>query len=93
MKPLWSHPATLTWLVLMSATGLSWWLGYGHDASNTGPRAAATAGMIVIAFGKVWLVMYQFMEVRNAPWPLRLVCMGWVTLTAIALLVLFGTAG
>jgi hypothetical protein len=92
MKPVWSHPATLAWILLMSATGLSWWLGHGHDASNAGARAA-TAGVIVIACGKVWLVMNQFMEVRSAPLALRVICTGWVIMTATALLTLFAAAG
>lgn len=31
----------------------------------------ATAGVIVVAFAKVWVVAFQFMELRHAPRWLR----------------------
>ena len=60
------RPATRIWLVLVTATTLSWWLGDGH-----GPRRIATVGVILVAMLKVFLVGQYFMELRDAPWLLR----------------------
>ena len=53
---------------LVIATGVGWWLGQTSQA-NTMPLA--TAGVIVVAFAKVWVVAFQFMELRHAPRWLR----------------------
>lgn len=66
---------TLVWLVLVSATGLSWWLGADHGLDG---REAASIGILVLAMIKVRLVILYFMEVRTAPLPLRLICEAWV---------------
>lgn len=61
-------PAALTWLVLVAATSLSWWLGTDHGITNA--RGAATV-LIVVAFVKVFLIGMQFMELRHADHRLR----------------------
>jgi len=61
------------WAVLIAATVLSWWLG------DHGVRDAGLASLLVlfVAFAKVCAVGMYFMELRDAPIPLRLVFQGW----------------
>ena len=76
---------TLAWLILMVATGLGWWLG---QAGKTGAQgmALATAGVIIVAFVKVWIVGFQFMELRHAPRWLRHAFDAWIIAVCLALL-------
>lgn len=69
---------TGVWLILMLATGVSWWLGTLEGVN--GFVSAATAGVLLmlVAFFKVRLVICHFMEVRHAPAALRLLCEAWV---------------
>jgi Prokaryotic Cytochrome C oxidase subunit IV len=53
---------------------MSWWLGTDHGMHADLNRFQTTAGLMVLAFIKVRLIMPYFMEVRTAPWPLRLIC-------------------
>lgn len=75
-----------TWGTLLILTGLSYlsWL----DANWAGPRLLGSA-VIVIAAAKAWLIGWQFMELREAIWPLRLIFNLWVTIVAAMLLVMF----
>jgi hypothetical protein len=75
---------TAVWLVLVAATLLSW------ESANAGRayRLAATA-VLVIAFIKVRFVGLEFMELRNAPLPLRAIFEIWVALACLALLTLY----
>lgn len=60
----------IAWLILIIATLIGWWLGNtGHNVSGGLPLA--TAGVIITAFIKVWVVGFQFMELRCAPRWLR----------------------
>ena len=73
--------STLAWLALMIGTGLGWWFGHGG-----GWAALATTGVIVTAFAKVWLVGFQFMELRAAPRWLWLAFTAWCVCISAALL-------
>lgn len=65
---------TLTsWLGLVGLTVVSWWLGFEHGADGMWFIAA----LMVLAFAKVFLVGYTFMEVRTAPPILRQVFAWW----------------
>lgn len=79
---------TSAWLILMVATGLGWWLG---QAGKTGAQgmALATAGVIVVAFAKVWIVGFQFMELRHAPRWLRHAFDTWIIAVSVVLLVIY----
>jgi hypothetical protein len=58
----------------------SFWVGTGHlPARGTQSPAAAVVGA---AFVKAYLVGRHFMEVRDAPAPLRLVFGAWTGLFA-----------
>jgi len=58
--------AAFTWLLLMAATVVSWAVGAEH---GTGSLVAVV--VLAIAAIKVRLVGLDFMELRNAPIPLR----------------------
>ncbi|MDO0929012.1 cytochrome C oxidase subunit IV family protein [Streptomyces sp. TG1A-8] len=68
MKALLRVPEFLAWLVLILATGTSWWLG--HDGGADGHRPLMTL-IMVVAFTKAWMVGNYFMQLREAPGPLR----------------------
>lgn len=76
----------VVWLVLMIATGLSWWFSL-DDAGI--PAVAITALVIGIAFFKVRLVGIHFVELGGAPVGLRLFFEAYVVIVAIALFVLY----
>lgn len=89
MKALVQNSSTLVWVVLMLATGLSWWLGTQQNSSVATASGRATIVLMVVAFFKVRLVIMHFMEVRGAPLALRLLCEGWVLVTCSAILGLY----
>jgi heme/copper-type cytochrome/quinol oxidase subunit 4 len=70
-----SHATTL-WLMLMSITGLSWWLVEHHAV----PAHLATTAALLIAAFKARLVFLHFMELRSAPLPWRWVFEAWILL-------------
>jgi len=72
------HAATVAWLLLVMATGIGWALG--HSVRSGAPEAVSVAmvGVIATAFVKVWIVGFQFMELRDAPWWLRRGFDAWV---------------
>jgi hypothetical protein len=78
MRSLVSGAVGKAWLFLVTATGLSWWLGvsHGHGVGNI-----AVAGFLVIAFIKAWVVGRWFMELRTAPAGLRRCFDAWVLVT------------
>ena len=78
---------TLAWLMLLAGTGLAWWLGQ-TDQSGERAGAFAIAAVIVVAFVKVWLVGFQFMELRHAPRWLRHTFDAWITAVCVALIVI-----
>ncbi|MFJ9588953.1 cytochrome C oxidase subunit IV family protein [Streptomyces acidicola] len=80
-QPARTAPTGLVWAVLVTATAISWYLGDGHGA-----RRAATVLVLVVAFGKVYLVGRYFMELREAPRALLLLFTGW-TVAVCAVLV------
>ena len=96
MMSLLLKPASAAWLLLMLATCLSWWLGQGHgfNAPQTSDYRLISSGLILIAFIKVRIVIRYFMEVRQAPLALKLVCDAWVVLVCGTIIYLywFGSA-
>ena len=70
----------------MLATGLSWWLGTHSGSGAATSSSSATITMLLVAFFKVRLVIMYFMEIREAPLPLKLACEGWVAVTCGAVL-------
>jgi hypothetical protein len=69
------------WLVLMMLTVVSW--GAGVEERAGGHRTALVLTILTISVVKVRMVGLYFMELRNAPIPLRAIFEGYC-------LVLFG---
>lgn len=78
MRELLIHRSSAIWLLLMIATGLSWWLGTGRGVVETSGNPTAWAGLMLIAFVKVRWILLDFMELRTAPLVLRLLFEAWV---------------
>ena len=71
---LFRNSVTPVWLLLICATGLSWWLGAGSGARDPGTLHYMSTAVVVVASIKVRFVIRYFMEVRNAAPALRYVC-------------------
>lgn len=78
----------LVWLFLVVATVLSWALGRSGLFSE-----ATAAAVLAIALIKVRFVVMEFMELRLAPWPFRLVFDIWCTALWAALVALPALVG
>jgi len=78
--------ATLVWVILVAATGLSWEMGHGLGTASV---RLADVGILVIAFLKVRLVILEFMELRGAPTFMRLAGEIWVVTICTTLIALF----
>lgn len=61
-------PTGITWVVLVVATLIAWWVGTDHGLSD--PTAAA-AMLLAVAVVKVYLIGMEFMELRRADPRLR----------------------
>ncbi|CDO90239.1 hypothetical protein AWC29_26645 [Mycobacterium triplex] len=68
MSALLRTPATAVWVLLITATGVSWALGTQHGMHG---HQLASVIILLIAFVKVRLVGMYFMELREAPNVLR----------------------
>ena len=79
--------ATLVWLFLVLATVASWALGTDHGfVDNT---TAASAIVLVVAFVKVRFVGLYFMELKDAPLPLRALLEVWCVVVCCLVLGFF----
>jgi hypothetical protein len=74
MKALLMIPETFIWLLLSALTLASWYVGSGVGDAEVW----AAGAMLTIAFFKVRLVIMHFMELRQAPLPLKLLAELWV---------------
>jgi hypothetical protein len=70
MKTLIRTPATVVWAVLVAATVITWMLGTGHALPNR-DHTTSSVLILVVAFAKVRFVGLYFMELKDAPIPLR----------------------
>jgi len=84
MKRL-SNPADVVWIILVLATGLSYWVAEGRHDQAPGPRL--TGLLFALAAVKGWLVIDVFMGLRRAPVFWRRIMLGWL-LAVCALLAL-----
>lgn len=66
------------WLILLTATGVTYWLGESGVAGSAG--MAPVLLMFALAFVKALLVMLDFMELRHAPALWRYILVGWLVL-------------
>jgi len=61
--------ATATWLCLVVATLISWWMAGGGNHGTTAADSATSRGVIVaLALVKMYIVVAIFMGIRRAPW-------------------------
>ncbi|MFH9118414.1 cytochrome C oxidase subunit IV family protein [Streptomyces globisporus] len=81
--------ATLAaWATLMVLTVLSWQLaGEGHAGMGT---EASMVTLFVLAFGKVLIVGYVFMDLRWAPRTLHVAFSLWCAAICAGLVILYG---
>ncbi|HJW27359.1 MAG TPA: cytochrome C oxidase subunit IV family protein [Rhodocyclaceae bacterium] len=84
MSTFFLNPANRAWLVLLVATGITWWLGESGAAGT-----AAILAMLAIAFVKGRLIILDFMELRHAPLMWRLVLEGWLILVSGLILIAY----
>ncbi len=70
--------ATGIWLLLLAITAVSGWLGSGRAVRDNGCHRYVGAAIVALAFVKIRFVILDFMEIRHAPFPMRLVCEAWV---------------
>jgi cytochrome c oxidase subunit 4 len=66
------------WLVLLAATGVTFWLGESGLSGRAGMTPVLV--MFALAFVKALLVMLDFMELRHAPALWRRLLVGWLVL-------------
>jgi hypothetical protein len=67
---------TTVWLLLVAITLTSFWVGTGHLPAGATARASSAA-VVGAAYVKAYLVGSCFMEVREAPTPLRVAFGAW----------------
>lgn len=75
-------------MFLVAATLLTWWLGTDHPFASTNVRLASALA-IVIAMVKVFLIGQDFMELREAPKPLRRAFTAWALILGTGLTMLY----
>ena len=68
----WQAP-TVVWAALLTATVLTTWV-LSKDAFAA---TLGTAATLALTSWKVRLVILDFIELRNAPWPLRIAFEAW----------------
>ncbi len=85
MRFLLRSPITFVWFILVAATA-SWELGHGVGFDDV--RHASQA-IIAISLLKVRLVIRHFMEIRHAPFVMRVVSDVWLLALGTALFVLY----
>ena len=66
----------VAWALLVALTAVSWWLGADHGRAV----AAAPIVILVLAFVKVMVIGYSFMELRHAAPVLRVAFFGLAAL-------------
>jgi heme/copper-type cytochrome/quinol oxidase subunit 4 len=80
---------TLVWFVLIIATLISWRVGTDHHFA----AELATTVVVVVAFIKVRFVGLYFMELRNAPAPLRLIFEGYCLVVCAVVIMIYLAGG
>ena len=78
------NPANRAWLVLLVATGMTWYLGEVGAAGTS-----AIVAMLLIAFVKGRLVILDFMELREAPRLWRILLEGWMIVVGSLILLAY----
>lgn len=74
---------------LTGITLLSWWIGASHGQHAFVPNAGITGAVILMAAIKVRVIVWEFMELKHAPRPMRVVADAWLATIIVALLALY----
>jgi cytochrome c oxidase subunit IV len=85
------HPLTAVWALLTTVTVVSWLTARDGGAAHQ-LNVAVTVTVLAIAAVKTFLVIWHFMEVRQAPAWLRATTAGWL-IGLFALLLAFYFSG
>ncbi|PHR62231.1 MAG: prokaryotic cytochrome C oxidase subunit IV family protein [Robiginitomaculum sp.] len=85
MISILKHKVTIVWLALMFLTCLSWALGANHSIVSDTIRVEVFI-LLGLAFFKIRLVMFYFMEVKKGPRVLKLSCDAWIIFTFVGLI-------
>lgn len=80
---------SFVWLMLSAITIAAWWLGPAHTHTGTVPSVPITLAVLAMALVKAWLIIAHFMEVRTAPWWLRLFTGSWLVVLWAAIVVIY----
>ena len=84
MTPLSRTRIAVVWLALLAATLVSF-----ESARGGSHLRLASSAVLVLAFAKVRYIGLEFMELRTAPLPLRLIFEAWLAVVCGALLALY----
>jgi len=84
-----STPITIVWLVLAALMVLSWLIGNRYESADASGIGTITVALMVIAFLKVRVVMFHFMEAKVAPLALRLLADAWVVGVCLIVLLMY----
>lgn len=82
-------PLFLAWALLVAVTLFSSQIGGPDPGIALDSAATVTTIVLAIAFAKVAVVLFAFMEVRGAPIVLRALCAVWLFGVLGALLALY----
>lgn len=74
-----------TWIALTATTLLAWRLSPGHGDTTTAVGKELVAGVVILGAIKCRLIIRHFMEIRDAPRPLRIALDIWLVVLWAAL--------
>lgn len=77
------------WALLITITIGSWWLGHAPTAPGESAQGIITIAALLTAALKVWLIMWNFMEVRGGPLWLRNSTAVWLVAVLVLLLTIY----
>jgi caa(3)-type oxidase subunit IV len=89
LSSLLKNRISLIWLALIAATLITWQIG----TNDSGNPQLGTVAVLLVAFIKVRLVGLYFMELRDAPLPLRLLFESYCLIVCTALILMYLAAG
>ena len=85
-QSMYQHTAIIAWVALVMMTILSWYLSLDLEATIDNAHKHTTTGIFLLAFFKVRLVIIHFMELGEAPLPLRALFEAWVLIVCSLLI-------
>jgi hypothetical protein len=77
------------WALLVAVTLISSQIGGARGVERIGSAPVVTFAVLGIAVAKAWAVMFEFMELRRAPFALRLLASAWLTIVLGVLLAIY----